>query len=290
LSALLEKTIQMIQLTSFEFKKLFLQKRFHSGISIILIMTMFSAIAVCMRVNSEISRKAEMIATILQKYVNGINFSMLVLLSSILIILPMIVGIFAVCSFAGEYQFGQIRTMALRPVSRFSIFFAKFLSLSIFSGILLIILMIISYTAGAFLFGWSGDIYVTDPGVFGKRVKDFFMDEHVAWIRFFLLYLFALFSLMSFVALFLMCSAVFKKTATAIVVPLGIYFTCYVIGFMPLMEKLRPFLPTRYIFVFKHFLTPQVDWSGLCSDCVVLVLFTAAYILIGSIFFSISDL
>ena len=290
MSVLLEKTMQLTHLISFEFKKLLLQKRFHSGISIILIMTMLSAVAICMRVNSEISRKAEMVANILEKYINGINFSMLVLIASIFIILPMIVGIFAVISVAGEQQYGQIRTIALRPVSRWSIFLAKFISLSIYSALLLFIMMVISYFVGAFLFGYSGDIYVTDPGILGKTPSHFFMDEETAWARYFLVYSFALFSLMSFVALFLMFAAIFKRTATAIVVPLGLYFTCHAIGYTPLMENLKPFLPTRYIFVFKYFIAQQIDWSAIGHDCIFLSLFTVAYLLIGAIFFSLSDL
>jgi ABC-type transport system involved in multi-copper enzyme maturation permease subunit len=222
--------------------------------------------------------------------VNGISFSLTVLLPGIYILLPMVIGIFAAGSFAGELQNGQIRTVSLRSVPRLSIVLAKFISLSVYSYALLGLMLVVSYAAGAFIFGSSGDILIFGPAFMGKGSEIFIMSGDVAVQRLLLAYFFAGYALVSITAMFIMFSAIFKKMTMAVVVPLGIYFTSYVLGVLPFMENIQRFLPTRYIMVWKYAMAQDVMWDSMMGDGIFLALYTVCYLVIAAVIMNSSDL
>ena len=155
---------------------------------------------------------------------------------------------------------------------------------------LLLGMMLMSYTVGSLLFGMSGDIFVWDPGVVGSSQKEFFLPEGVAWQRFGLIYLMSFFTLCSLAAYFLMFAALLKKTAPAIAAPLGLYLACHIVGAMPIMSRISGYLPTKYLFIGKYTMAPNVDWSLALHDSTFLVGFTLAYLVVGGIAFCNSDL
>ncbi len=267
---------------------MFRRKIAHAGIAVSLFLTVLGALGMTVRMTKRPNK--ELIGRLVSEMMNGLAFSETILLPGIYMLLPMIIGIFSAASFAGEYQNGYIRTVAIRPVSRWQIFIGKFLSLSIYSYILLVILLIISYLIGSLLFGFSGDIIVFGPAFMGKDAKIFIMPEEIAWGRLLLSYLFAGFALISLSAMFLMFSAIFKKTAIATVFPLGIYYTSYILSTLPFMENLQRFLPTRYLMIWKYTMAENIKWDLIMHDGIFLIAYTAAYLIIGCVIFSKSEL
>lgn len=293
MSKLLEKLRQILFLTDFELKKLFRQKQGYAGLIVIVLLVTLCAVGVYLRVyhpphHPHVPNK--FLGQMLKDLVNGVSFSLTVLLPGIYILLPMIIGIFAAGSFASEFQNGQVRTVSLRSVPRLSIVLAKFISLSFYSYVLLAVMLVISYASGAFIFGPTGDILVFGPAFLGKESGIYIMDGSIAYQRLMLAYFFAGYALISVVAMFLMFSAIFKKMTMAVVIPMGIYFTSYIIGALPFMENIQRFLPTRYIMIWKYTLAQDIMWEAMLTDGIFLGLYTVSYLIIAAVIMNTSDL
>lgn len=290
MSNLPEKIGQVLLLTDFELRKLFRQKQGYAGLAVIVLLVALCSAGVYMRIHHPHHGPEKFQGQMIRDLVNGISFSLTVLLPGIYILLPMVIGIFAAGSFAGELQNGQIRTVSLRSVPRLSIVLAKFISLSVYSYALLGLMLIVSYAAGAFIFGSSGDILIFGPAFMGKGSEIFIMSGDVALQRLLLAYFFAGYALVSITAMFIMFSAIFKKMTMAVVVPLGIYFTSYVLGVLPFMENIQRFLPTRYIMVWKYAMAQDVMWDSMMGDGIFLALYTVCYLVIAAVIMNSSDL
>jgi len=285
----LQENIQIVlALTDFEIRKMFRRKIAHAGIAVSLFLTFLGALGIAIRMTKRPNK--EILGHLVSEMMNGLAFSETILLPGIYMLLPMIIGIFSAASFAGEYQNGYIRTVAIRPVARWQIFFGKFIALSIYSYILLIILLIVSYITGSLLFGFSGDVIVFGPAFMGRGAKIFIIDSNSALSRLLLSYLFAGFSLISLSAMFLMFSAIFKKSAIATIFPLGIYYTSYILNALPFMESLQRFLPTRYLMIWKYVMAEKIQWDMIIHDGTFLLIYTIIYLIIGEIVFSKSEL
>jgi ABC-type transport system involved in multi-copper enzyme maturation permease subunit len=290
LSNLPEKIGQVLLLTDFELRKLFRQKQGYAGLAVIVLLVALCSAGVYMRIHHPHHGPEKFQGQMIRDLVNGISFSLTVLLPGIYILLPMVIGIFAAGSFAGELQNGQIRTVSLRSVPRLSIVLAKFISLSVYSYALLGLMLVVSYAAGAFIFGSSGDILIFGPAFMGKGSEIFIMSGDVAVQRLLLAYFFAGYALVSITAMFIMFSAIFKKMTMAVVVPLGIYFTSYVLGVLPFMENIQRFLPTRYMMVWKYAMAQDVMWDSMMGDGIFLALYTVCYLVIAAVIMNSSDL
>ncbi len=290
MSNLPEKIGQVLLLTDFELRKLFRQKQGYAGLAVIVLLVALCSAGVYMRIHHPHHGPEKFQGQMIRDLVNGISFSLTVLLPGIYILLPMVIGIFAAGSFAGELQNGQIRTVSLRSVPRLSIVLAKFISLSVYSYALLGLMLVVSYAAGAFIFGSSGDILIFGPAFMGKGSEIFIMSGDVAVQRLLLAYFFAGYALVSITAMFIMFSAIFKKMTMAVVVPLGIYFTSYVLGVLPFMENIQRFLPTRYMMVWKYAMAQDVMWDSMMGDGIFLALYTVCYLVIAAVIMNSSDL
>ena len=278
----------ILALTDFELRKMFRRRVAHAGIAVSLFLTFLGAIGISMKMSRRPGK--EFAGRLVSEMMNGLAFSETILLPGIYMILPMVIGIFAAASFAGEYQNGYLRTVAIRPISRWQIIISKFTSLTIYSYILLGILFVVSYSTGALLFGVSGDVIVFGPAFLGQGSQIFIMQEDTAWVRLILSYTFAGFALISLSAMFLMFSAIFKKTAIAIVCPLGIYYTSYILNAIPFMESLQVFLPTRYLMLWKYVMAENIKWDLMMHDGIFLLLYTVTYLIVAAVVFEKSEL
>jgi len=144
------------------------RKLLHAGLAVSLMLTFLAAAGIYHKTSRQPGRK--MASRLISELINGITFSETVLLPSIYMILPMVLGIFAAAAFAGEFQKGHLRAVAIRPISRWQIFIGKFISLSVYSFHLF--LFAACYYDGGQL--WSRVFYVRS-----------FRRCHRFWTRFF---------------------------------------------------------------------------------------------------------
>lgn len=284
------KIRQILLLTDFELRKLFRQRQGYAGLAVIVMLVALCSVGVYMRIHNPHHGPGKFQGQMIKDLVNGTSFSMSVLLPGIYILLPMMIGIFVAGSCAGELQNGQLRTVSLRSVPRLSIVLAKFISLSVYSFAMLAMMLAVSYAVGAIIFGCKGDVFIFGPAFQGKGGELFIMSGDVALQRLCLSYFFAGYALISITAMFLMFSVIFRKMTMAVVVPLGIYFTSYILGIIPFMENIQRFLPTRYIMIWKYAMTQNIMWDAMMREGIFLALYTACYLVIAAVVMNSSDL
>ena len=276
----------MVNLLKFELRKLVKQKLLITGSAIIAFFTFLSSLGFIMHrlKKAEKSFQGELMGELL----NGITFSMSCLVPAVYVILPMVVAIFTAGNFAGEMQNGQLRTTLLRPVSRWNIYLAKFISMSIFSFFLLLVLLLLSYASGAIMFGPTGDIIVMGKLFLGRKTM-FILNNSVAWKRMLLIYSLSGFSMIYLVAMYMMVAAVVKKASHTIVISLGIYYTSYILMSISFMKYLHSYLPTRYLAVWRFAVLDKIPWDRVGHDVLIDLGYIVSFLIIGIIFFNMSD-
>ena len=276
------KLRQMFYLIRLEMKKITRLKRFYIALFILLGFIGMIALAVWQK-RHKIGGRGDIGAT-LRELLNATTFSQIILLPSSFIILPVLIGIFTTSSFAGEERLGLIRTVAIRPVSRAEIILARFFSFSIFSYFLLLLLMMVSFIAGGLMFGFDGEVFCFGFKEIGQ--KPFYVLEPLEGLLTLVrTYCFVGFALISIVAMFLMFAVIMRKQGNAIVAALGFYFVSFILFSMPMMEQIRPYLPVRYMMVWRFALGHNIDWARFLPDLTILGAYTAGYLLIAIMVF-----
>lgn len=273
-------------LLKLEVKKVSSQNLFLTGAGIIFLFTLLNFLGFLLhRMRSSAKTfQGEMIAELL----NGLAFSMYCLVPAIYVLLPMLICIFSSVNFAGEMENGLMRITLLRPVSKWNIYLSKFLVTSGISIMLIFVLMGLSFAAGCALFGTSGDILIMGQVFFGNE-KMYILNESVVFRRFIIIYLIATLSIPYLVAMYMMFSAITRKVSHAIVISLGIYYTSYIIGAMPFMRHIHPFLPTRYLANWRFIVIPKIPWERVIHDSMTNTLYIAGFLIVGLIVFEMSD-
>ena len=275
-----------IALTGLEYRKMIRQKLHLIGAGVIAFFTVLSSLGFIMHKINNAKRKIEGETT--SELLNGIAFSMTCLVPAIYILFPMIISIFTAASMAGELQNGQIRTLLLRPVSRWTVFCSKFLIMSFYSFFLVVAIFVMTYTAGAIMFGPTGDVVIFGEIFLGNGSK-FILPENIVMTRLLMMYGFACFSTIYLVAMNLMIAAVVRRVSHAIVVSLGIYYTSYFFQTLIFMKYLHPFLPTRYLSVWRFPVMRDIPWDRVFHDGAIDLCYIASFLIIGGIAFNMTD-
>jgi ABC-type transport system involved in multi-copper enzyme maturation permease subunit len=120
LSNLREKIGGILLLIDFELRKMARRKLLHAGLAVSLMLTFLAAAGIYHKTSRHPGKKVA--SRLVTELINGVTFSETVLLPGIYMILPMVLAIFAAASFAGEFQKGHLRAVAMRPISRWQIF------------------------------------------------------------------------------------------------------------------------------------------------------------------------
>jgi len=281
----------ILALIDFEVRKIFRQKKSLAGLMVNLLLTVLCLIGFYLRKTGTVKGHKQVFeGRLITEFINGTSFCLTVLFPAIYMIMPMILAMMAASIFAGELRTGTLRMMAVRPLSRWSMVLSKLSAVSIYSFFILFSLMGVSLILGSAFFGFGGDIIVFGPAFLGKGAGIFIMSSDTAIERLFLAYFFCTYSLVSLSAMFIMFSVIFKNSTSAAIVPLGIYYTSYILDALPLMENIQRFLPTRYLMLWKYTMAQDIMWDKMLSDGVYLAIYTLLYILIAGFIFNGSDI
>jgi ABC-2 type transport system permease protein len=204
---------------------------------------------------------------------NGLFVGFTAMILAIPLFLPLTIGVVAGDAIAGEASTGTLRYLLISPLSRSKLLLIKFIGSGVFALAATITLMISAIAIGAILFPigpvtlLSGDV-ISIPA---------------ALMRIFLVAIYVTISLLGLVAI-----GIFISTLT--VIPVGamaatvIFSTVsQILGSLPQIEVIHPYLPTYYWLGFADFLRNPMDFSSLISN----VLLQLSYIVIfGSFAYS----
>lgn len=127
----------------------------------------------------------------------------------------LVVSLFAIITAAGivsnEFKWGTIKLLLIRPINRSKILLAKYLSVFIFTGVLILTLFVSSILVGAIMFGIND---ITQTSVIPTLSGDYLVMNYLTaiWQE----YGFGMVSLVMMTTLAFMISTLFRSSAMAI--------------------------------------------------------------------------
>lgn len=178
---------------------------------------------------------------------NG-NLVTSIILQTLVIQIPLLVALVTGDLISGEAAMGTIRLLASKPVSRTSIVFAKFAAGSVYTFLLLLFLALVSLGVGLLIFGGGDLIMVKSEEIV------ILQNDDTLW-RFMCALLIAFLS-MTVIAAFSLCLSCYAENSIGpIISTMAVIILFTIIGSMeiPLFDKIKPFLFTTHMVIWRNF-------------------------------------
>ena len=198
---------------------------------------------------------------------NGVFLTFVALSLLLLLVLPMIVGVVAGDSIAGEAGYGTLRYLLAVPAGRTRLLAVKYATIVVWAVTATFIVSVIALVTGVALFG-AGPVTLLS----GNTVSLADGLLHTAWVT---LYVCA--AMAAFGAIALAISTFTEHAIGAIAASLIIAVGSEIIENVPQFAPVNPYLPTNWWLDFDSLLRTPVDtttlWHGLASFAVYAAIF-----------------
>jgi ABC-2 type transport system permease protein len=281
----------MWPLIKFELHKIWKQKKSMTGLIAIAGINILFAIAFILRQRHPDRRhNRELSDEMFQEMFNAFVYVQTILAPCLWMLFPVVIGVLGSHLLAGELELGTLRMVLGRPVLRSQVLLAKFVTLSLYSLVLLLGLGFVSYGIGACILKPSGDLILFGP-MFGHPDKMLIVHQAaVALPRIILSYLLAWPMLMAVSAMTLMFSMITRHFTSAAILTVTVYFCSYVVGGIPMLSSIHPYLPTRYFPFWKYALLEKIPWDQIANDALWTGGYTVAFLGVAIAIFNRRDL
>jgi len=215
--------------------------------------------------------------------INGNLFAYLVL-KSLWVHFPILVALVTGDLISGEEQSGTLRLVLSRPVSRFTLITAKFVSGLVYVTLLVLFMAIISIGLGYLFFG-AGDLMVL------MNTVNIFAADDVLW-RLILAYLFGALSMGTVASLAIFLSATTNNSLTAILgtIAIVIVLTFLSLFNIPILGWLTPILFTSYTSSWQLFFSYESGLENILTDIAVLLIYIMVFYFSTLIYFNKKDI
>lgn len=198
---------------------------------------------------------------------NGVFLTFVALSLLLLLVLPMIVGVVAGDSIAGEAGYGTLRYLLAVPAGRSRLLAVKYATIVVWAVAVTFVVSAVALITGVALFG-AGPVTLLS----GTTVSLADGLVHVLWVT---LYVCA--AMVSFGAIALAISTFTEHSIGAIAAALIIAVGSEIMENVPQFAAVNPYLPTDWWLDFDSLLRTPIDtttlWHGLLSFAVYAVLF-----------------
>lgn len=200
------------------------------------------------------------------KILNG-NLVCFIILQTLIIQIPLLVALVTGDLISGEAAMGTIRLVATRPVSRTGLLMSKFVAGAAYVFVLLLWLGILALAVGLWLFG-PGDLIVLK-----SEELTIIQGEDTLW-RFFGALGIAFLSLMVVATFSMLLSCFAENSIGPIISTMAVIILFTIIGTMdiPLFDKIKPFLFTTHMVVWRNMFDQVLDTEQLVTSISILVL------------------
>jgi ABC-2 type transport system permease protein len=271
----------MITLVRIELYKIF--KKWRTYIGFIAIGVLVPLIQIAFMIEGErslnfMTRNLQQSFIFTGNLLNGYFISYFVL-GSLAIHIPFLVTLVSGDLLAGEATAGTYRLLITRPISRFQIVTAKFISSILYTIFLIFWLAAISLGLGILIFG-VGELIV----IGGSQIIIFPKAE--IWWRFLLAYGYAMLSMSVVATLAYFFSSMVQNAIGPIITTMAIIIMFFVISAIQIdiFRALEPYLFTNYIMQWRLFFTDPLETSEILKSVLVLlahivVLYTATFLI-----------
>ncbi len=198
--------------------------------------------------------------------------------------IPFLIMLVAGDVVAGEGAAGTFRIILTRRISRFKILIAKLIAAYLYTIILILFFAIMSLGLGSFWLG-IGDLVVFDEGIL-------ILSQEVAWARFALAFVFAIFVMLVVTTLCFMFSSMVNTGIGPIVGAMAIIIIGLALANIPIdiFEKISPYLFTSYFDIWQKAFFDPIPWRDIGNDAIVLSIYTLVFIIISIVHFIRRDI
>lgn len=224
-------------------------------------------IAVVVRVSSDDSASSRGPAFLNSITQNGLFVSLTALTVAIPLFLPLTIGVVAGDTIAGEANLGTLRYLLVAPAGRIRLLLVKYAGAALFCLVATLTVVITGAIIGALLFPvgpvtlLSGDT-VGIPGYFGRLL---------------LLALYVTVSLMGLSAIGLFISTLTTIPVGAMAATAALAAVAQILGALPQLEWLHPWLFTNYWLGFADFLRQPIVWTSFIDNALLQLGYIAVF-------------
>jgi len=202
--------------------------------------------------------------------------------------LPVLIVLFVGEIIAGENQEGTLRLILSRPVNRSHFIFAKLITATLYSFLLILIMLAIGLGGGLLAYG-DGSLFVT--GLFlGNEGWFNILNSENALIRLLMVYGAAYLVLLTIVSLTFFLSSILKNPISAMIIPLVLIIFLRIISAFPFLSEIKPYLFTSYMDLWVDILAPEIPWRKIIKSGAILTVHSFFFILGSFIFFNHKDI
>jgi ABC-2 type transport system permease protein len=167
--------------------------------------------------------------------------------------------------FSSEATAGTYRILLTRPISRFQIVTSKFIAGLIYTGSLILWLMLLSFGVSVLLFG-NGALMVFIEKIY------IFSSSDVLW-RFLSAYSYAFISLSTVFTLAFLLSSLVENAIGPIITTMAVIIIFTILSFLPfeVLDKFRPYFFTTYLDEWKLFFTDPIELLSIFNSALILI-------------------
>jgi len=257
----------MLTLVNIELYKIF--RKWRTYIGFIAIAVLVPVIQLAMLAEGErsldfMTRNLQQSFVFVGNLLNGYLISYIIL-NSLVIHIPFLIALVAGDLLAGEATAGTYRLLLTRPVSRFRLILAKFISGVIYTNVLVFWLAVVSLGLGIILFGVGELIVIKSSSII------IFPKYDIIW-RFVLGYGFASLSMTVVASLALLLSSLVENAIGPIVTTMAIIIAFIIISAIDIeiFQKIKPFLFTNYMNSWRLLFDDPVDIPKILQSVLIL--------------------
>jgi ABC-2 type transport system permease protein len=226
---------------------------------------------------------------LLKEFFNGCVYAQTVLAPCALILFPVLVAVIVSYVFAGELEIGHMRMTLVRPPSRVKILLAKWCAVALYTGLMLLALLCVSYLFALVLMKPSGDLIVIGDA-FGIHKKFILHPAGMeAWGRVALSYALAWPALLSMSCMAFLFATLSRNFALSAILGSTVYLSSYVVGELPFLSGIHRFLPTSYMPFWKYALLERIPWDKIAHDALWTGVFSLVFLALAAALFERGD-
>lgn len=208
-----------------------------------------------------------------------------IILQTLIVQMPLLVALVTGDLISGEAASGTLRLMLSRPFSRTQLLMAKFAAGASYTFVLLLCLGILALGGGILLFGEGDLIVLKSDSLVILRSDD------VLW-RYLLALSLAFISLLTVASFALMLSCFTDNSIGPIVSSMAVIILFTIIGTLdvPLFDKLKPFLFTTHMIIWRNLFDNPVDMVQVFNSVGILLFHIALFLFISWFHFNRKDI
>ncbi|OGV57376.1 MAG: hypothetical protein A2X49_01100 [Lentisphaerae bacterium GWF2_52_8] len=280
----------MLALIRFETRKVISQNKCLLGFFTIVMMNVIFVLGFFIKQNKPGHLNRMLGPELLKELFNTCVYVQTILSPCSIVIFPVLVSVIVSYVFAGEYEIGSLRLTMVRPVSRLRILMAKWCAVSIYLGLLLVMLLVTGILFSLPFMKASGSLIIIGD-IFSLPQRFIVHAEGFeSYSRIFFSYLLAWPMLLSISCMSFMFATMTRNFALSAILSSTVYLSCYVASLLPFLSGIHPFLPTRYMPFWKYVMLEKIPWDGaIFTDAIWTLAFSLVFFIIAAIFYEKND-